>query len=153
MNIYSQLLIALKTVCENHELVNTVTKGDTSLIDIEKANIYPLVHISVETGNFTNGQTIVFNVSLECLQQRDLSKEIVDDKFWRQDNEVDNHNETLAILNDIWLKLFRDWAEEYITASENPSFEKIDFEKGNILDGWALDFELELPNTTINLCT
>ncbi len=153
MNIYSQLLIALKTVCENHELVNTVTKGDTDLIDTEKANIYPLVHISVETGNFTNGQTIIFNVSLECLQQRDLSKEIVDDKFWRQDNEVDNHNETLAILNDVWLKLFREWAEDYITASESPSFEKICFGRGNILDGWALDFELELPNTTINLCT
>lgn len=152
MNQYTRLLIYIKQLAEANELINTVTKGNVDKIDLEKANIYPLLHISIDDGSFTNGSTIIFNVALECLQQRDLNKEVVTDKFWRQDNEVDNHNETLAILNDIWTRLLRDWESKDITASENPTFTKIEFEKGNILDGWALEFSVELPNTTLSLC-
>jgi len=75
-----------------------------------------------------------------------------DDKFWSNDNEVDNHNETLAILNDIWLRLIRDWAGRDITTGDNATLNKIEFAKGNILDGWSLNFKVESPNTTISLC-
>lgn len=152
MNQYTELLYYLKELAEGNDLVNTVTKGDVDKIDLEKANIYPLVHITIESARFTNGSTIIFPVALECLTERDLNQEIVSDKFWRQDNEVDNHNETLAILNDIWLRILRDMEENDITTTDNAELVKIEFEKGNILDGWGLTFEVEVPNTTINLC-
>lgn len=154
MNQYSQLLYQLRSLAENHPLVNTVTKGKVANIDLEKANIYPLVHITIETGRFTNGQTIIFNVGLECLAQRDINKTINndDDKFWSNDNEVDNHNETLVILNDLWLRIKRDWDDSNITASENATLDKIEFERSNLLDGWGISFEVELPNTDISLC-
>jgi len=152
MNQYSQLLYFLKGLAESNPLVNTVTKGDPSLIDLEKANIFPLVHIDISAAGFTNGQTITFDVSIAALSQRDINKKPNADKFWKQDNEVDNHNETFAILNDIWTRMYRNFDESDITASENPGLEKITYEKGNILDGWELTFTVELPNTTLNLC-
>ena len=153
MNQYSELLYFLKGLAQANEFVNTVTKGAIDKIDLQKANIYPLLHITIEEAQFTNGQTVIFNVTLECLNQRDINKEIVeDDKFWSNDNEVDNHNTTLAILNDIWLRILRDWEDRDITTSDNATLQKIEFAKGNILDGWSLEFQVELPNTTISLC-
>lgn len=153
MNQYSELLYFLKGLAQANEFVNTVTKGAIDKIDLQKANIYPLLHITIEEAQFTNGSTVIFNVTLECLNQRDINKEIVeDDKFWSNDNEVDNHNTTLAILNDIWLRILRDWEERDITTSDNATLQKIEFAKGNILDGWSLEFQVELPNTTISLC-
>lgn len=153
MNSYSELLYFLKGLAEDNQFVNTVTKGAIDKLDLEKANIYPLLHITIEEAEFTNGSTIVFDVTLECLNVRDINKEIVSDsKFWSNDNEVDNHNETLAILNDIWLRILRDWKDKNITTTENATLNKIEFEGGNILDGWSLNFKVELPNTTISLC-
>jgi hypothetical protein len=153
MNPYSELLYFLKGLAEANQFVNTVTKGAVDKLDLEKANIYPLVHITIEEATFTNGSTIIFDVSLECLNGRDINKEVVtDDKFWSNDNEVDNHNVTMAILNDIWLRIKRDWDERNITTTDNATLQKIEFAKGNILDGWSLNFQVELPNTTITLC-
>jgi len=153
LNQYSQLLYFLKGIAENNTFVNTVTKGSIDKIDWQKANIYPLVHISVNQAQFTNGQTILFDVILTCVTERDINKEIVtDDKFWSNDNETDNHNESLAILNNLWTQILRDWQETNITTSENAPLTMIDFEMGNILDGWSLEFQVELPNDTMTLC-
>ncbi len=151
MNQYSTILKQIYDTASSHKLVNTVTKGTVDKIDIEKQNIFPLVHISLgETGKLGE-PTVTFNVSIEVVAQRDMNKEINTDKFWRQDNEVDNHNETFSILLYIWLKLKRDWDGTDITASDSPPFSKIDFEMGNVLDGFAVDFEIEIPNTTMCL--
>jgi len=152
MNQYSQLLYFLKQLAEAHPMVNTVTKGLAQNIDLEKANIFPLVHITIDEAGFKNGQTIGFNVTLECLTERQLNPKVVDNKFWRQDNEVDNHNETLAILNYMWTSIFRDWNNNDMTTSDEPTLTKIEFAKGNILDGWAMTFEVEVPNTALTLC-
>jgi len=83
---------------------------------------------------------------------RDINKEIRTDKFWEQDNEVDNHNLTLAVLNRMWLKMYTDFEKNNITSSENPTLEIQSFVRTNLLDGWILTFEVEMPNTTISLC-
>ncbi len=149
MNHYSELLYYIKSLVEQDSYINTITKGE---IDLNKENIFPLFNISILSGSFTNGQTINFNVELSCLDIRDINKEIVNDKFWEQDNEVDNHNETLACLNRVWLKMYRDFEQRNITASENPSLEIGTLEGKNLLDGWVLTFDVEMPNTTISLC-
>jgi len=152
MNQYTQLLYYIKQLAEADELVNTVTKGDFALVDLDKANIFQLVHINITGSNFPSDQTILFNVQVGAFQQRDVNKEIRTDKFWQQDNEVDNHNETLAVLNRMWLKMKTDFELNNITASENPSLEIQTFVRGNTLDGWIMTFDVEMPNTTISLC-
>jgi hypothetical protein len=153
MNQYTELLYYIKQLAENDSFVNTVTKGDFEVLDLDKANIFPLVHVNIFNAGFTNGQTVTFGVQIGCFDIRDINKEVNTDKFWRQDNEVDNHNETLAVLNRMWLKMYTDFEENNITASENPTLEIQSFERSNLLDGWILDFEVEMPNQVINLCT
>mgnify|MGYP000845967368 CR=1 FL=1 len=94
------------------------------------------------------GQIFIEN----AIQNLDINKEVVNDKFWKNDNEVDNLNETLAVLNRMWTSMYRDFEDVNITASENPSLEPLIYDEKNILDGWALNFTIELPNTTLNLC-
>ena len=151
LNQYTQLLIFIKSLGENDDYINTITKGGDN-IDLNKIDIYPLLNIDVLTGGFSNGQTINFEVSLQCLDIRDINKEVTSDRFWEQDNEVDNHNETLAALNRIWGLMYKNFCDNNITSSENPSFEKITFASKNLLDGWDLTFTVEMPNTTIDLC-
>lgn len=152
MNQYSQLLYRIKSLCESNQYVSTVTKGAFDTLDLDKGNIFPLVHINITGGGFTTGQTINLNVQIGVFDIRDINKEIVNDKFWENDNEVDNHNLTLAILNDIWTRLYKDFEQLNITASENPTFEIVTFEHKNLLDGWILNFTVELPNTEIAIC-
>ena len=152
MNHYSQLLYYIKQLAEEDENVNHVTKGNLTEADVDKMIIPPLVNIDINSGSFTNGNTVNFTVELACLAQRDKVNEVRTDDFWLQDNEADNLNETHAILNRIWLKMYRDFEKENITASENPSLTAILFGTAKVLDGWLLTFDVEMPNTTINLC-
>lgn len=152
MNQYSELLYYIKKLADADELVNGVSKGDFEVLDLEKQNIFPLVHININEGGFTNGSVVKFGVQIGAFDIRDINKEVVIDKLWGQDNEVDNHNTTLAILNRMWLKMYTDFEKVNITASENPPLDKQTFIRGNLLDGWILSFEVEVPNTTINLC-
>ena len=151
MNQYTQLFYYLKELLEQDDLVNTITQGNFADLDIEKANIFPLVHMDIISATLDNN-VITFSVQIASLNQRDKVNEIKEDKFWKQDNEVDNFNETLAILNRLWLKLYTDLEQRDITASLNVPLSKIDFEYTNTLDGWLLDFDIQVPNTTLNLC-
>lgn len=152
MNHYTEVLRYIKQLAEQDPLVNTVTQGVWDDLDIDNANLFPLVHIYVSGAAFTNGQTVILNVQIGAFAVRDKVNEVVTDKFWRQDNEVDNFNETLAILNRIWTKMYTDFEERDITATENPNAESHSETRGNLLDGWVLTFDVELPNTTLNLC-
>lgn len=152
MNHLAQLYQYIKTLSEQDDMVNKVLKGNLSEVDLNKINIPILVNININSGNFTNGNTVVFNVELACLAQRDINKEINTDDFWGQDNEVDNLNETHAILNRIWLKMLKDFEKNFITASENPTLQAIILDTTKLMDGWLLTFDVEMPNNIINLC-
>jgi hypothetical protein len=153
MNHYTQLLYYIKQLADADEYINTVTNSPDDSIDLDKGNIFPLLNVDIVSGSFTNGQTVKFNVEIVCLDIRDINKEIRTDKFWGQDNEVDNYNDTLAALNKLWTSMYRDFEDNDITASENPQLEIITYSNVNLLDGWKLTFEVEMPNTTLNLCT
>lgn len=152
MNQYSQLLNYIKQLAESDLFVNTIVQGEISQAFLDKGEIYPLLHIGINSGSFTNGNVIILNVELTCVQQRDTNKEIVNDRFYRNDNEIDNFNETLAVLNRIWTIMYKDLCDKNITSSENPSITKIEDAYTDRLDGWQLVFDVELPNTTIDIC-
>ena len=152
MNQYPQLLRYIKSLGEADTYVNTILKGDE--IDWNKMDVYPILNIDILTGGLpTTGSTVKFDVELQCLDIRDHNNEIDTDKFWGQDNEVDNHTECHASLNKMHLQMLNDFEENNITilGDESP-IKKITREKPNILDGWELSFTVEMPNTTINLC-
>jgi hypothetical protein len=152
MNHYTQLLYYIKQLAEADPFINHVTKGNLDEADVDKMIIPTLINIDINSGSFTNGNTVNFTVELACLAQRDINKEIRTDDFWLQDNEADNLNETHAVLNRLWLMMYRDFERNNITASENPSLTAIVFGTAKILDGWLLTFDVEMPNDVINLC-
>ena len=85
MNQYSELLRYIKKLGEDDVFINTVTQGNFSRIDLDKGNIFPLLHTNVLSAEFNNGATIVFNVEIAALQQRDTNKEINTNKFTGND--------------------------------------------------------------------
>lgn len=152
MNAYTELLNYIRKLGEDDPFVNTITQGNPTKVDISKMDIFPLLHINIVSSSFPSDGTILFNVDLDCLDVRMLNKEINKDKFFYNDNEVDNFNETLMVLNRIWLLMLKDFEENNITASLTSSLEKIEEAEQNTLDGWRMSFEVEVPNTTISLC-
>ena len=152
MNIYTQLLNYFKSLGDADPFVNTITQGDFDKIDLDKGQLHPLLHIQVNSGSFPSDAVVVFNVQIGCFDNRDINKEIVEDRFWKQDNEVDNMNETLATLNRLWLNMYRNFQDNNITASE-ASLEPTTYGGAKLVDGWIMTFDVTIPNTTISLCT
>jgi len=152
LNQYSELLNYLKSLADADVFINTVTKGKWDKMETFKNVKFPQCHIFIGGGGFNNGSTLLFNVQIGVFDIRDFSKEISTDIFWGQDNEDDNINETLASLNRMWLIMLTDFEKTNITTTENPTFEFGTFEYANVLDGAILSMDIEVPNTTINLC-
>jgi hypothetical protein len=152
MNQYTEVLTYIKTLAEQDAFIHTVTQGDTSDYDLDKGNIFPLLNIDINNAGFTNGNTITFDIEIGCCDIRDKNKETRTDKFWLQDNKVDNLNEMLASLNRIWFKLLQDFENNNIRVEETASLEQLTEWNKNLVDGWLMTFTIELPNTTISLC-
>lgn len=154
LNQYSQLYATLKEIAESNPMVNTVTKGEIEKLDLDKNNIFPLVHIHIGNAQFVGGGRVIeFEVFVACLTERDINKEVITDKYWGQDNEADNHNETLAMLNQMWTTIYRRWDEaSEISTDEDATLEKVTYAKGNILDGWEMSFNIQVEND-FDLCT
>lgn len=152
MNQLSELYIYFKQLADSDSFIKSVRKLNPEQMANDKELIFPLLNVFIDAGGFTNGSTILFDVTLSAWDIRDKNNELITDQYWGQDNELDNHNTTLAILNRIWGKMYKDFENKNITASENPTFELGSMEGHKLLDGAVLTFQVELPNTIINLC-
>jgi hypothetical protein len=152
MNQYTEVLIYIKTLAEQDNFINTITQGDTSDYDLDKGNIFPLLNIDINSAGFTNGNTITFDIEIGCCDIRDANNETRTDKFWLQDNKVDNLNTMLASLNRIWFKLLQDFENNNIRVDETAPLEQLTEWNKNLVDGWLMTFTIEVPNTTISLC-
>lgn len=152
MNSYTQLLRYIKKLAEEDIFVNKVTRGNPSKVDLNKTNIFPLFHIYIVSSSFPSDGIIRFNVDLSCLNIRMTNKEINTDDFHDNDNEDDNYNETLSVLNRVWLLMMKDFEENNITAEITADLEKIEEEEANLLDGWRMNIDIDVPNTIISLC-
>lgn len=150
MNAYSELLNYFKQI--GQPLVSTITQGSMADIDISKQNIMPLLHVYIGNASFPSDSVIEFSVEIGCFDVLDTNKEINDDKYYGNVNDIDIMNDTLAILNRIWQLMMKDFEHVNITASENPSLGQSQHEKMNDLIGWVMTFQVQVPNVEINLC-
>lgn len=151
MDSYSKLLIRIKALADADDFINTVSNKGERDLDLDKGNIFPILDVVVTGFSFPSEAVIRYSIELVCVDLRDINKEINADKFWDQDNLVDNMNEMMSSINRIWLNLKRDFNDSNITASESPTGEAIIYEGVNIYDGWRLPFDVDIPNTTICL--
>jgi hypothetical protein len=153
MNAYYRLINTLRSTFEEDSRVSTVVTGDTSDLDIYKKNIYPLVHINVLNRSFVGFETTAlnrYNVEVTVVDIRDINKEIVNDKFWLNDNRHDNWNETDSILKTAENKLIKSSGDVVIT--EVGTSELLSFHKENALDGWQQSWTIDVADTYTKIC-
>lgn len=153
LNHYTQITEFIKQLAESDPLVNKVTQGFADEIAFDKMVLYPLVHLFVS--NFTlaeNGSTVLWDVQIGAMKMRDVTNEITTDNYYKNTNEVDNFNETSAILIRLVSRIIAEFESKKITVSSISSAEKLALEYGKNLDGYIMGLTLEIPNTDISLC-
>lgn len=151
MREFYKVVDYLKTTLSNDINVHTITHGLRSMTDIDKKNIFPLVHLQVTSSTVSNSMaTFIFEVAVVDL--RNISKQPVTDKFLGNDNELDNLNTCHAVLNRLVSILQNQNNNEGIQLVNVPTLQPIIFEESNLLDGWRCDLELIIPNNEIVVC-
>lgn len=151
MREFYKVVDYLKTTLSNDINVHTITHGLRSMTDIDKKNIFPLVHLQVTSSTVSNSMaTFIFEVAVVDL--RNISKQPVTDKFLGNDNELDNLNTCHAVLNRL-VSILQNQNNDYAIQLVNvPTLQPIIFEESNLLDGWRCDLELIIPNNEIVVC-
>jgi len=151
MREFYKVVDYLKTTLSNDINVHTITHGLRSMTDIDKKNIFPLVHLQVTSSTVSNSMaTFIFEVAVVDL--RNISKQQVSDKFLGNDNELDNLNTCHAVLNRLVSILQNQNNNDGIQLVNVPTLQPIIFEESNLLDGWRCDLELIIPNNEIVVC-
>ena len=150
MIAYSTLIRYIKDLADSEDYIKTSTMGED--IDLNKANIFPLFNVDITNAEFTSNATVSFDVEMTCLAIRDINNEDNKDKFYLNDNEIDNYNGTISALNVMWVRMHRDFCDKNITASDNPTLEQVTFSDKNLLDGWQMSLTVEMPIAEVNLC-
>ena len=141
----------LKSLLQEDINVHTILHGLKSTMDINKKNIFPIAHIQVTNSTIQTGY-VGFTFEVVAVDLRNVSKQMVTDKWLGNDNELDNLNTTHAILNRLLTKLRNTRNDFKIELNNEPSLQPIIFEETNLLDGWRTEIELIIPNNEINVC-
>ncbi len=131
--------------------VNTVTTGDITRIDLGKQTMFPLSHLIVNS--VSNEDNILrFNLSVLAMDIVNISKEEVVDIFIGNNNEQDILNTQLAVLNKL-VQVLRGGIlyQDLYQLDGTPSFEPFYDRFENEVAGWALTFDVMIPNE-IDIC-
>lgn len=141
----------LKGLLQEDINVHTILHGLKSTLDISKKNIFPIAHIQVTSSTPDIG-FVSFTFEVVVVDVRNVSKQVVTDKWLGNDNELDNLNTTHAVLNRLLTKLRNSNNDFNIQLNNEPTCQPIIFEETNLLDGWRTDIELIIPNNKLNVC-
>jgi len=131
--------------------VNTVTTGDITRIDTSKQTMFPLSHMIVN--NVGNEDNILrFSLSVLAMDVVNISKEEVVDIFLGNNNEQDILNTQLAVLNKL-VQVLRGGTlhTDLYQLDGTPNFEPFYDRFENEMAGWALTFDVIIPND-ISIC-
>lgn len=146
MQAYYNVLSNIKAKLEADEFVNTVTQGDIFDIDLNKQTIFPLSHIIIN--DVTKSKNIlVFNVTVMCMDIVDISKDETTDDFRGNDNEQDVLNTQMAVGLRLVELLERGSNNSQFMMRGEPTFEGFTERFENNIAGWAVTFDIHVPNT------
>ena len=126
--------------------VNNVTTGDITRIDLSKQTMFPLSHLIVNNVN-NEDNVLRFSLSVLSMDIVNVSKEETVDIFVGNNNEQDILNTQLAVLNKLVQvlrggNLHTDLYQLDGTPSLEPFYDRFE----NEMAGWALTFDVLIPN-------
>jgi len=139
----------IKTFLRANPIVNTVTFGDITQVDLNKTTIFPLTHFLLGSTQLTE-HTIRVTLSFLFIDIVDYSKEFNDNDLGnRQDdtNLVDVYNTQLQIANALISDfrrgdLYRDGYQIVGSPTLNPFSDRFE----NELAGWSVDLTIDIRN-------
>lgn len=145
MTAYYDILNTIKAQLEADVFVNTVTQGDIFDVDLSKQTIFPLSHVMVNSVN-RESNILRFSVTVMCMDIVDKSKEETTDIFRGNDDEQDVLNTQLAVSLRM-LEIF-DRGDNVRTfrIDGDPTIEPFTERFENYLAGWAVTFDILVPN-------
>lgn len=147
-NIYD-IIKQIKDFLLAHPLVNTVTFGDISEVDLNKTTIYPLSHLLLGNVQITE-HAMRITISMLFMDIVDNSKNFNSNDFgYRQDDSdlIDIYNTQLQIANSLIQDLKRGglYRLQYQLADE-PILEPFKDRFENMLAGWSADITIDIPS-------
>lgn len=144
----------IKGFLRAHPIVNYVTYGDITQVDLNKTTMFPLTHFFVRNTTITEHAMRV-TVSLLFLDIVDYTKDFNgDDLGDRQDasNLIDVYNTQLQIANALVQDLRRgDLYRDKFQLVGDPLCEPFKDRFENELAGWSMDITIDIPNN-ISVC-
>lgn len=136
----------LRELLASNEDVHTVVYGDFSQADLQKKNIYPIAIVNSTASDVNTPGVIQFTYEIGALDVRDLTDDQIIDKFYSNDDEIDNLNTCHSIIARLVQQLRNTYHNDDIEIVSVSSLVPIVFSNKNILDGWSADIVLQIPN-------
>lgn len=154
MTTIYDIINKVKTNLRSSPIVNTVTFGDISQVNLNKTTLFPLTHFLLGSAQMTE-HTIRITLSFLFLDIVDYTKDYnANDEGNRQDgtNLVDVYNTQLQVANELISEFRRgDLYREGYQIVGDPICEPFKDRFENELAGWSVDVTLDIANT-ISVC-
>lgn len=153
-NTYYNVVEKIKDYFTNNEpMVSKITYGDISTIDINKQDLFPLIHYNI-TNVIPEDQIVRFDIVLFAMDIMDISKDEIEHtslQFYGNDNSIDILNKLYIVLMQFRNQLNGQYFgyDMYMTGelTMEPFVDR--FENG--LAGYSVQFSVNIPND-LELC-
>lgn len=142
-NVILEGLNLLAGHLENDERIKTIFSANEDEIDFNKRDLYPMANIRINSNDFDTSD-VTFEVTV--IDQRDINKRAITNKFNGNDNRWDNWSLTYDVLRSIINKLERLQNGNNISFVNSSNPVLIDNAFANGLDGYSVLITLNFPN-------
>lgn len=150
MTTIYDLIQKIKNFLHESEIIQTVTFGDISEIDLTKTTIYPLTHFMIADAIF-RPRVIELKVSFLFLDVVHQSKEYSNTEE-EDSNLIDVYNTQLVMANDLISHLRRgDLFDDKYQLVNDPAANMFKDRFENQLAGWSVDVDIQIPNN-LSIC-
>ena len=150
MNTLYRITEKLKQELESNKLVNTVSYGDITDVDLNKSTQFPIAHVMLGEASISDS-TIDLGVSVMFMDIVDESKED-NDLYFGNDNEHDVLNSMLSAATKTFQEFKRGTSySDGFQAQETANVEFFTDRFENKIAGVSLNFNLTLLNSA-GLC-
>lgn len=153
---YFKLLTELKSILDSDSRIKTVLDNDVEgqLIDVYKQNIPALAHITIS--DFTPSEdaaVVTFSVLVQCIDIVTENNNLTTEKFKGNSNIQEVYSNMQNVITKMYNVLKKDVDGTNINIlSVSPSSKILDGDTNNRLAGWATDFQVQVPNTDMDVC-
>ena len=134
--------------------INTVTTGDILDVDLSKQSIFPLAHIIVNDVTFNEHfMTFSLNViAMDIVDEDKKDKQTESKPYIGLDNKHDILNSMLTVINGLQSSLRRGGMNNNnYEINDSPTATQFEDRFENLLSGWSMVLNIEIPNDAMKL--